>query len=107
MFLLRSSLSNKDKQKKIYNQRIVLKNFIDEKFNFYRLLQKTFSKISFFIHFNRDRVLYIDINVLKQQDFDIMIYHFKVNVDSEKFRAIDIKFILFLSRLLNIAEFKY
>ena len=107
MFFLRSSSLNKNKQKKIYSQRTVLENFIDEKFNSYRLLQKTFNKINFLVYFDRDRVLYIDINVLKQRDFDVIVYHLKIDVDSEKFRAIDIEFILFLSRLLNIVEFKY
>ena len=107
MFLLCLSSSNKDRQKKIFNQRTVLENFINEKFNSYRLLQKVFNKINFFIHFNRDRVLYIDINTLKQRDFDVMIYHLKVDVDLKKFRVIDIEFILFLNWLLNIAEFKY
>ena len=107
MFLLRSSSSNKDRQKKIYNQRIVLKNFINEELNSYRLLQKAVNKINFFVHFNRDRVLYININALKQRDFDVMIYHLKIDADSEKSCAIDIEFFFFLNRLLNIVEFKY
>ena len=106
VFLYFSSL-NKSRQKKIYSQCTVLKKFIDEKFNFYRLLQKVFDKIIFFVHFDRNRILYIDINVLKRRDFEVMIYHLKIDVDSEKSRAIDIELILFLSRLLNIVEFKY
>ena len=107
LFFYVSRRQTKINKKKIYNQHTILKKFIDEKFNFYRLLQKVFDKIIFLVYFNRNRILYIDINVSKRRDFKIMIYHFKINIDSEKSLAIDIESIFCLTRLLNIVEFKY
>ena len=86
---------------------MIINNFIDEKLNSYRLLQKVFNKIFFLIHFNRNRVLYIDVNASKQYKFKIMMYHLKFETDSEKLRITDIELIMFLNRLLNIAKFKY
>ena len=107
VLLLRSSPSNKGRQRKIYSQRTVLENPTDEELNSYRLLQEAFSKASFLVHFDRDRVLYIDIDASKQRGFGAMVYHLKAGADPEKPRATDIEPILFLSRLLNTAESKY
>ena len=98
---------NKNRLRKVYNQRTMINNFIDEELNLYRLLQKVFDKTFFLIHFNRDRVFYINVDASKRRDFDVMIYHLKFNINSKKLRVIDIELILFLSRLLSIAEFKY
>lgn len=79
----------------------------NNKLNFYRQLQEFFSRAGFLIHFNKNRVLYIDIDALKQRGFDVIIYYLKTNVDFTNSRCIDIESILFLSRLLNLAESRY
>ena len=101
------SSSNKSKIKKVYSQRTIIEHLNFDELNFYRQLQKFFINVDFFVHFDRDRELYIDVDAFKQRDFKIMIYHLKSNVDFEKLRCIDIEFILFLSRLLNFAEIRY
>ena len=85
----------------------MINNLIDEKFNSYYLLQKIFDKTFFLIHFDHSCVLYIDVDVLKRHEFKIMMYHLKFDADLEKSHITDIEFIMFLSRLLNIAKFKY
>ena len=41
----------------------MINNLSVEELKFYRLLQKTFNKVSFLMHFNSNRQLYIDIDV--------------------------------------------
>ena len=105
--LLRQSLSIKSTIRKTYFRKIVVDNSIIEELEFYCQLQKTFSQITFLIHFFVDKVFYINIDVFKRRDFKIMIYYFKSNVNSNKSKRIDIESILFFSRMLNIIETKY
>lgn len=107
IILLRAFSFNKERVRKIYNQKIVLKSSIVEKLNFYKQLQKFFERVEFLVHFDRNRILYIDIDVFKQRDFDAIIYHLKKDVNLEKSRKTNVKSILFLSRLLNFVETRY
>ena len=88
-------------------RRIIVKNFIAKKLKFYRQFQKTFDQIFFLIHFNNDRIFYIDIDVFKRREFEIMIYHFKFDVDFNNSKRNDIQFILFLNRMLNETKIRY
>ena len=106
-FLLRQFSFNKRIIRKVYSKKTVINNLSIEKLQSYRLLQKTFNKISFLVHFNSNRQLYIDINVFKRREFETMIYHFKVDVNFDKFKRNDIELILFLSRMLSEIEIKY
>ena len=107
MLLLRMSSFNKERLRKIYSQRIVLKSSINEELVFYRQLQKFFDRTDFLVHFDRSRTLYIDIDASKRRDFEVMIYHLKPDANVLKSRRTNVKLILFLSRLLNFAEFRY
>ena len=98
---------NKNKIRKVYNQRTMIEHSNFDELNFYRQLQKFFVNVDFLVHFDRGRVLYIDVDIFKQRDFETMIYHLKSSVDFEKSRCTDIEFILFLSRLLNFAKTRY
>lgn len=62
----------------------MLELFIIEKLDSYKQLQKFFEYIEFFVYFNCNRVLYIDINVFKKRDFNVIIYYFKKDVNLEK-----------------------
>lgn len=85
----------------------MLKNFTNKKLNFYRQVQNFFKRTSFLIHFDCNRVLYIDIDVSKQRDFKSIIYYLKLDVNLKKSRCFDIESIMFLSRLLNLVETRY
>ena len=63
--------------------------------------------MSFLVHFDRERTLYIDIDVFKRRDFEAIIYHLKFDANFEKSRCINIEFILFLNKLLNVAKTRY
>ena len=105
--LLRLSSFNKNRQRKLYVNKTILKFFTKAKLNSYRQLQKIFNKTKFLIHFDRNRVLYIDIDVLKRRNFDVIIYHLKNEASLKKSRRDDIKFIIFLDKFLNTAKINY
>ena len=107
MLLLRSSPSNKNKTRKQYSQRTVLENPSDEELESYRQLQESFSNAGFLVHFDKNRMLYIDIDASKRRGFGTMIYHLKPDANPEKPQRTDVEPILFLSRLLNSAETRY
>lgn len=101
------SLSNKGRIRKVYSQKTVVEFPTDDELDSYRQLQESFSRARFLVHFNKYRVLYIDIDASKQRGFGAMIYHLKSGADPTKPRRTDIEPILFLSRLLNAAESRY
>ena len=107
ILFLRQFSSIKKIIRKIYFKKIVLNNFSTEKLKSYRLLQKTFNKTFFLIYFNSKRIFYIDIDAFKRREFDVMIYHFKFDVDFVKSKRSDIESILFLFRMFNEIETKY
>ena len=75
-----------------------------EKLHFFHILQKLFVKLIFLCHFDSECHLYIDVNILKQYDFDIVIYHVDSNSNDIKFSCYSIQFIMFLNKLLMSAE---
>ena len=84
-----------------------MKNFSDEKLESYRQLQKFFFNAEFLVHFDKNWILYIDIDAFKKRGFETMIYHFKFGANLEKFRRTDVELIFFLNRLLNFVETRY
>ena len=107
ILLIRLFFFNKKSIRKVYSQKIVIENLTNEKLKFYRQLQKNFNQIIFLIHFFVDRILFIDIDVFKRRDFEIMIYHLKSNVDLTKSKKFDIESILFFNRILNETKKNY
>ena len=75
-------------------------------------MQIIFNNFTFFIHFDRKRILFININVFKKHDFDIIIYHVKNEIkyrNNLKFLIIriDMKSIFFLNKCLTNAKNRY
>ena len=67
-------------------------------------------QLSIFLnHFDKFKSLYIEVDVFKKKEFNIMTYHVKKNLKSlNKFLMFTLmKSILFLSKLLMSAETKY
>ena len=63
----------------------------------------------FLNHFIKFRSLYIKVNVLKEREFSIVAYHVKKNLEflNESSVFMSMKLILFLSKLLMLAEIRY
>jgi len=97
------------------------------KFSFVKIvsfetLQFLLFKFTYLIYFDSAKQLYIDLNVFKCFDFDVMIYHIKKEITVKEknhtvmkknnttttysFRS-SIQFIMFLSRLLKFTEMHY
>ena len=64
-----------------------------------------FNKFTFLIHHDLARQFYVDVDVLHERDFEITVYHVKKKKIT--YSKKDIKFILFLSKILISAEFCY
>ena len=75
-------------------------------------IQKIFNKLNFLHHQDSNHQLYVDLDVSKQFEFDVMIYH----IQDDKNESLDhiikenhnkVQSILFLSKLLTDAETQY
>ena len=72
-----------------------LMEFIVEKLKFFNKLQHVFFELIFFIHFDSNRRLYIDLNAFKRWSFVVMIYHVVEKSKNVIFSRIDIQSIFF------------
>ena len=70
----------------MYSVKTILKKFFEVKLNFYNRLQKVFHKIELFIYYNFIRVIYINLNVFKRRNFNIVIYYLKLNINFNNFK---------------------
>ena len=105
--LLKLKSVSVDVRKKTYTSKTKLLLTIKEK-NFFDLLQKTISNAAMLIHFDLDRVLWIDLNDFKEREFDIVIFHLKKELINDMILLrTQIESIMFLSRLLFAAEINY
>ena len=82
--------------------------FISEKLKFFRIIQQSFFKSAFLIHFNDHKQLYVNLNFSKNEIDDI-VYHVrdtKLSITEYSFKR-DVQSILFFSRFLTSAETRY
>ena len=91
-----------------------LNKSIQKKSKSFRDIQNAFCKKSYLIHFKSIKSLFVNINVLKKNEFTAMIYHlksefifFKTDFFQALFLKIDIQFIMFLNKFLNQIENNY
>jgi len=93
----------------VFVRKILINSSSKKKLKVYQCLQMQFAQDLFLIHFNFKKILYIDLNALKKQDFEVMLFHLKENwLYSENSLSRNlIKSIIFLSRKLNSAEKNY
>lgn len=74
-------------------------------------LQEAFSNLSILVHHNSADELWIDLNASHDFDFDVQMFHVKLDYKSNTFKKWSsksvVKFILFLSRTLTAAERNY
>ena len=111
--LLRDALSKK-RTRKMHSTRILINSSISKK-NSFNQLQEFFTRISFLVYFNKNRILFIDFDVNKKRDWNVMMYHvkidkFHVNVDANffiSFKRQNIEFIMFLNKILSSTKKRY
>ena len=101
-----------DNIKRAYVFKTRLNKFFELKRVVFNILQSIFSKSFYLIHSNSKRQLFIDLNVNKKFDFEIMLYYVKkvylkkLSFDQFSFRHA-IESILFFSRLFISVETRY
>ena len=111
--LLRDAL-NKKRTRKIHSTRILINSFISKK-NSFNQLQNFFIRINFLVHFNKSRILFIDFDVNKKRDWDVMMYHVKIDKfhvnDETNFsissRRQNVESIIFLNKILSSTKKRY
>ena len=74
---LLKNASQKNKQRQRHNKQTSINDFSKAEIDFFNQLQSSFNRSIFLIHFDRIKILYIDIDASKKRDFDIIIYHVK------------------------------
>ena len=97
-----------DNAKKIYSKKIKMKYSMKKKIAMFKTLQAMLSKSLFLIHVNFVRQLYVNLNVSKKFDFNVIIYYVKNSWKGTDylFRS-TIEFILFFNKLINDAKSRY
>ena len=99
--------------KKIYSSKTRLNHSTKTELKTFDTLQTLLSKLFYLIHASSKRSLYVDLDINKKFDFDIMIYHVKETWLQKTFNRIEyssrtiVESILFLSRLLIFAKTRY
>ena len=106
MNLLKSALKARNPQK-AYSVRTHLNQPTEAEIAAFHTLQDLLSWPSFLTHFDPDKPLYIDLDALKEFEFDAMIYHTKGNISTEYSVKSAVQSILFLSQLLKDTETHY
>ena len=107
----------KKRQRKMHNQRTIINDVIESKIDSFNQLQFLFNRFTFLIHYNRIRQFYINVDASKERDLNIMIYHVKIRKNKNEnsifkndfalFDKFDVKFILFLNKILSSIEKRY
>src|SRR6266480_4439538 len=107
MILLHKSFIAEKSQKKYFKKIQIDESFVLEHETFENI-QKIFDKFNFLHHQNSNHQLYVDFDISKQFEFDVMIYHMQ-NDKNEfldhiiKKNCSKIQSILFFSKLFTDA----
>ena len=72
---------------------------------FFDVLQAVFSRPFYFVHYDLNRLLHIDVNASKQWGFGTIVYHVKIN--KKTFFKNYVEFILFFNRCLTDVKIRY
>ena len=111
MTLLCKNSTIEKSQKKYFKKTWIDKSFVLE-YKIFENIQKIFDKFNFLHHQNSNHWLYVDLDVSKQFEFDVIIYH----MQDDKNESLDhiikenhnkVQSIFFLSKLLTDAETQY
>src|SRR5436190_21070575 len=71
-----------DQTRKNYSKKTLIFNVNKFEKEIFKFIQKIFDDFNFLHYQNLNQQLYIDLNVLKQHEFDVMIYHMQNDHDS-------------------------
>jgi len=86
---------------------IRLNESILKKLNIFHHLQSLFSWSIILMHFSSKQQLYIDLDVFKEFNFEVYVYHAKEFTEDSTSKQKFMKSVLFLSRLLQDIKMQY
>ena len=104
--LLRSDLVT-ERERKFFFAKTRIRDSTNLKKIFFFSLQTLLSRLSYLVHVDKARQLFVDLDDSKEFDFEVMIYHVKNWNEKNYLKRFQIQSILFLSRLLTFAETRY
>src|SRR5438034_11239546 len=95
--------------RKNYSKKTLIFDVSELEKEIFEFIQKIFDDLNFLHHQNSDQQLYVDLNTLKQHEFDVMIYHMQNDYDDSLDHTVKenqqkMQLIFFLSKLLTDAE---
>ena len=96
--------------RRIYFNKIRFQYFIEQKLTSFDVLQNILTKSFYLIYSNTKKQLFLDFDVNKKFDFDVMLYYMKklfYKNDDKYFSRYVIESILFLSWFITNAKLKY
>ena len=103
-----------DSTRKNYFFKTRVQHSTKKKIAFFKTLQITLFKLSYLVHSNVNRQLFVDLNVNTEFDFETMLYYLKETYLQKTFADHKeysprhaIESILFLSRLITLVESRY
>ena len=97
----------KNSTRKQQTIKIQLYNFTHKKIDSFQNLKNVFKKLIFFIHFDRKRKLFANLNSFKSWNFVDIIYYIKNNSTNDDFSRTKIQFIIFFNRCFNETKKNY
>jgi hypothetical protein len=106
--LLLKQASVKDKSRKVFVKKILLNDSTQAEIQSYEHLQIILNKKIFFQHCNELKKLFINVNISKKKDVEVVIFHVKKNLKKNIiFTRDEIELIMFLSKILILIKTRY
>lgn len=99
-------LAQENQKRKAYSRNTFIERFFTLSNSFYQL-QRAFIASNFFIHFDNNCRLFIDLNAFKKRELDVEICYVKKDLHNNNFRKYNIQYVLFLFKILSIVESYY
>lgn len=94
--------------RKAFSSKTRINNSFMVELESFEALQAALFTLTYIVHHDSKRPTYIDLDVFKEFEFEVMVFHVKGNPKEEGYSSKnDIEPIMLLSRLLTSAESRY
>ena len=107
--MLLKNESIQELKRRTFSKETFLKKSITKKLDAFEQLQADFARSSWLTHFDKSRILHVDVNVSKKE-FEVIVYHLKKKRDFKDHKISskkDVDSILFLSKILTSMKSRY
>ena len=103
--------SNKKRTRKQHFQKTLINDSTQIEKNAFKQFQNFFDRSIFFVHYDKFRRFFINVDAFKKKNYDVIVYHVKINVHSFNLtispRRQNIESIMFLNKILSSIEKRY